>query len=365
MAEQLSPASQVVWFAVGRDFVNNKVVLVMLRHDETVWWQELSLPTSSYLSWSAPQQVTLPSGANPNLVVGNLWLVSSGQQRLVCFGLTYNEKVFAFRIGDTTAELINLPSNVVVGREIGASEVVAGGTANEILVVGEDINDVNRLYRAKLRTNQWPPVIDSNGWEDWGGTSSNRPAFAYGPTTMTAFKMSGTTLYRCWCYQSDLNWGSWWSLGSVSGSASHIHPQPMAWHSTPTTPQADAVFVRQVDGTLLYAYESGSDSTSWYSLSRVPNITSSATPALVPYNNTTPLMVKHNGNIMYSRYWLKENHFTALQTATSVQDIKSFTGLVIPIEDSSPAGEETDYLVGFYHRDDGIGIWIDGVPLGY
>lgn len=362
MAEQLLAGTKVQWFTVAQDFVNNKVVLVTLREDGTTWWQELTLPTRSLFSWSTPQQVTFPSGSGPNLVEGNLWLVSSPQQRLICFGLTYDQKVFAFRIGDTAPIMLSLPSNVTTGRRIAASEMVANGTANEILLVGDDINDNSRLYRANFTTSQWPPARNGD-WEDWGATGWNRPAFAYGPTTITAFKMNGSTLYRCWAHQSDMNWGSWWSLGNISGSASNVAPQPMAWHSEPDKPQADAVFVHQADSSLLYAYETGADSTSWYSLSTVPKITATAHPVLVPWTNITLLMVNQGGQVSFSQYWLKENIFTRLQSATSIGDVKTFTGQVIEIE-GGPM-DTTPFLVGFYHRDDGVGIWIDGIDIGH
>ena len=70
MAEQLLVDADIQWFAVGHDYVNKKVVLVTLHAAGTVWWQELAVPTTNYNNWSSPQEVTLPSGAEPNLVVG-------------------------------------------------------------------------------------------------------------------------------------------------------------------------------------------------------------------------------------------------------------------------------------------------------
>ena len=303
----------------------------------------------------------MPSGSRPNLVEGNLWLVTCPFDVLMCVGVTYDNKIFAFRIGDTTASLIDVPSNVIVARRIGVSDSFAGKRRNELLLVGDDINDKSLLYRVQLNASTWPPVIDGS-WASWGATGWNRPTFSYGSTTMTAYKMSGATLYRAWCYKSDLNWGSWWSLGSMSGSPSNVAPQAIAWHSTPTQPEADAVFLRQPDNTLLYAYETGSDSTHWYSLATVPNVTSTLHPVLVPWANISLLMVMQNGQINYSNYWLKEKIFTTPQKATSIQNVETFTATVIPVDDGGV--RPINYLVGFYHKEGGLGLWIDGVWLG-
>jgi hypothetical protein len=359
VAQQLLGNARVERFVVGHDYANSRVVLVTIAADNTIRWQQLSLPTSSYLSWSSPQTVTLPSGARPNLVQGNLWLVTCPSGPLMCVGLTYENKVFAFRIGDATAELVSVPGGVDVSRRVGVSDSFPGKNRNELLLVGDDINEKTTLYRALLDASQWPPVLDGS-WESWGASGWNRPTFSYGPTTMTAFKMNGSTLYRCWCYKSDLNWGSWWSLGSMSGSASNVDPQAIAWHAAPDQPKADAVFLRQPDGTLLYAYETGSDSTHWYSLKAVPNVTSTVEPVLVPWTNVSLLMVMQSDQVMYSQYWLKEDIFTRLQVATSIQNVETFGGAVIPLDED---GMTVDYLVGFYHKDEGAGIWIDGVKL--
>jgi hypothetical protein len=71
-------------------------------------------------------------------------------------------------------------------------------------------------------------------------------------------------------------------------------------------------------------------------------------------------MVMQGGQVMYSQYWLKEDIFTRLQVATSIQNVETFGGTVIPLDED---GMTVDYLVGFYHKDEGAGIWIDGVKL--
>ena len=95
----------------------------------------------------------------------------------------------------------------------------------------------------------------------------------------------------------------------------------------------------------------------------MPNVTSTLHPVLVPWTNISLLMVMQNGQIMYSNYWLKEKTFTTLQPATSIQNVKTFTATVIPVDDGGMG--PIDYLVGFYHKEGGIALWIDGVSLGW
>lgn len=54
MAEQLLTSTEIQWFAVEHDHINHKVVLVTLRNDGTLWWQELAVPTTNYNEWSSP-----------------------------------------------------------------------------------------------------------------------------------------------------------------------------------------------------------------------------------------------------------------------------------------------------------------------
>lgn len=365
MAQLLVPSSDIVQFAVENDYLHSQLVLVTVYKDGTLRYQWLSWPLPSFGPdrWSSSYAVKMPVAAQAP--TNNLCLVKSAWGSLLCVGIGRQNQLFAFRLyQDEQAEPISGPAGIRGMESIAVSDWFTGNDYHEILAVGIDQNNQAALYHAQFSAKQWPPPASNLTYAHWANTGPyNTPAFAYGPTTVKAFTMSGYTLSHCWRYKSDKtpNWGRWWGLGNVSGNPYGVSPQTIAWHSAPDQPQADAVFVRQEDGTLLYAVETGADSTSWYALKPTSSgVKADKDPVLVPWNNYSIVMLAMDGAVKYTLWALKEDvGFGQFEPATDLRNVWSFQGRVVPVgpdvEDARP------YLLGFYHTVDGI--WIDGVNL--
>lgn len=355
----------VLRLATTYDAKNNRLVLVGQDSDESVWYATLTLPTAAATAWSARTYVTTPGNVSL-LRTGGLAVVPDNHWgAIVAIPASRGgiSAVATFRIGDTTMQMLSGPSNYPYSRALGAA--CAPCSPMQLLFVCENMNDQYEAWWESVDVSQWPPA--PNGWHDWGGADKQVPAFAFGPSYVFAFKVaqSGGDDVLSWCYakQSTLSYGSWWGLGALPSGNAMGNPQTLSWHSALyTQPQAVAILCRDSQtGTIYYAYESGSDSTSFYAWKAVPKITSAYDPVCVPYLNATPVVVNQNGSLVYSMYWLKEDTFTSWESASSVTGVAGvFTATIVPVTEG---GQTQNVLTTIVQSANEPGLWIYPVDM--
>lgn len=326
--------STIETFAVAADKVNNRIVMVGLDSDNRVWWKQLSLPATSAFAWTAPQYVSLSGAQSP---IKSISLATAPiTQGLVCCIATYSG-IALFRIGDTSAVLLPLPSGIPYARQLQVASAVSPSNVLQFYFVGEDLRDTVSLHYEKVNVTNWPPVVASP-WENWDDCSNYQPGLVYGPSTMWLFDIapgffSGNNMWYCWCYSSDLDYGIWWSLSSPSSGASfNGNAVGMNWLNEEGQPQEGAIFCRGSDDKLYYIQQTTKDGRFSGSWKTVPNITTTYDPVFALWTNFTYVVVNVGGRLRYSSYMLKEDHFSPWSDPIAgLSGVKNYSALIFPI----------------------------------